>query len=84
MEEYKGKKPKQITLEEGLLEIGGHRARTDIAGRVTDMRGGANGARVRLAPHKDWAANNPAELATVISALEGIQSEFNAAGGAQE
>lgn len=45
--------------------------------RETDMRGGANGARVRLAPQKDWAANDPAELANVISTLEGIQSEFN-------
>ncbi|MBL8209303.1 MAG: catalase/peroxidase HPI [Bryobacterales bacterium] len=45
--------------------------------RGTDMRGGANGARVRLAPQKDWEANNPAELATVIAKLEGIQQEFN-------
>jgi catalase-peroxidase len=45
--------------------------------RGTDMRGGANGARVRLAPQKDWAANNPAELAKVIKTLEGIQSDFN-------
>jgi catalase-peroxidase len=51
--------------------------------RGTDMRGGANGARVRLAPQKDWAANNPAELAKVISVLEGIQADFNkkASGG---
>lgn len=41
------------------------------------MRGGANGARVRLAPQKDWAANQPAQLAKVLKALEGIQSEFN-------
>ena len=47
--------------------------------RGTDKRGGANGARVRLAPQKDWEANNPAELAGVVSTLEGIQSEFNAA-----
>ena len=45
--------------------------------RGTDKRGGANGARVRLAPQKDWEANNPAELATALQALEGIQSEFN-------
>ncbi|HMA11146.1 MAG TPA: catalase/peroxidase HPI [Steroidobacteraceae bacterium] len=51
--------------------------------RGTDMRGGANGARVRLAPQKDWAANNPAELSKVIARLEAIQKEFNAsaAGG---
>ena len=46
--------------------------------RGSDKRGGANGARVRLAPQKDWAANKPAELSKVISALEGIQKEFNA------
>jgi len=45
--------------------------------RATDMRGGANGARIRLAPQKDWAANNPAELSKVLKALEGIQSDFN-------
>ncbi|GAB4410028.1 MAG: catalase/peroxidase HPI [Bryobacter sp.] len=46
--------------------------------RGTDMRGGANGARLRLAPQKDWAANNPAELAKVLPRLEAIQKEFNA------
>jgi catalase-peroxidase len=53
--------------------------------RGSDMRGGANGARVRLAPQKDWAVNNPAQLAQVISALEGVQHSFNQAnaGGAQ-
>jgi catalase-peroxidase len=45
--------------------------------RDTDMRGGANGARVRLAPQKDWPANNPAELAKVLKTLEGIQGKFN-------
>jgi len=45
--------------------------------RGTDKRGGANGARVRLAPQKDWAVNNPADLATVLKTLEGIQKEFN-------
>ena len=47
--------------------------------RNTDMRGGANGARIRLAPQKDWAVNDPAELAETLSVLEGIQTEFNAA-----
>ena len=47
--------------------------------RGSDKRGGANGARIRLAPQKDWAANNPAQLARVLSALEGIQAAFNAA-----
>ncbi|MFZ5445589.1 MAG: catalase/peroxidase HPI [Myxococcota bacterium] len=45
--------------------------------RGTDLRGGANGARVRLAPQKDWAANNPKELAAVLAKLEGIQKDFN-------
>ena len=47
--------------------------------RGTDMRGGANGARIRLAPQKDWAANDPAELAEVLETLEGIRSDFNRA-----
>jgi catalase-peroxidase len=45
--------------------------------RGSDMRGGANGARIRLAPQKDWAVNQPAELAKVLKTLEGIQAEFN-------
>jgi catalase-peroxidase len=47
--------------------------------RGTDKRGGANGARIRLAPQKDWEVNQPAQLATVLKTLEGIQKEFNAA-----
>jgi catalase-peroxidase len=46
--------------------------------RGTDKRGGANGARIRLAPQKDWAANNPSELARILGVLEGIQDQFNA------
>ena len=46
--------------------------------RGSDRRGGANGARIRLAPQKDWAANDPAELAHVLGVLEGIQRDFNA------
>ena len=51
--------------------------------RGSDMRGGANGARIRLAPQKDWAVNQPAQLAKVLAVLEGIQASFNAgaAGG---
>src|SRR5262245_16822963 len=45
--------------------------------RGTDMRGGANGARIRLAPQKDWEANEPADLAKVLSTLEGVQQDFN-------
>ena len=47
--------------------------------RDSDKRGGANGARIRLAPHKDWEANEPAELARVLKSYESIQKEFNAA-----
>ena len=47
--------------------------------RGTDMRGGANGARLRLAPQKDWEANNPRELATVLPRLEAVQQDFNRA-----
>jgi catalase-peroxidase len=49
--------------------------------RGSDMRGGANGARLRLAPQKDWAVNNPAELAEVLEKLAGVQEDFN---GSQE
>ncbi|UJW80950.1 catalase/peroxidase HPI [Hydrogenophaga sp. SL48] len=53
--------------------------------RGSDKRGGANGARVRLAPQKDWDANQPAQLAKVLAVLEGIQATFNSAqaGGKQ-
>ena len=47
--------------------------------RSSDKRGGANGARIRLAPQKDWEANQPAQLARVLKALEGVQAAFNAA-----
>jgi catalase-peroxidase len=47
--------------------------------RGSDKRGGANGARIRLAPQKYWEVNNPAQLSKVLDALEGVQKEFNAA-----
>jgi catalase-peroxidase len=47
--------------------------------RGSDKRGGANGARIRLAPQKDWEVNQPAQLKTVLQTLEGIQEEFNSA-----
>jgi catalase-peroxidase len=49
--------------------------------RGSDKRGGANGARIRLAPQKDWEVNQPAELAKVLAKLEAIQQEFNKASG---
>jgi catalase-peroxidase len=51
--------------------------------RGSDRRGGANGARIRLAPQKDWEANQPAQLAKVLKSLEGIQADFNKAGAKQ-
>ena len=48
--------------------------------RGTDKRGGANGARIRLSPQKDWEANNPADLANTLQTLEQVQAEFNAGG----
>ena len=48
--------------------------------RGSDMRGGANGARIRLAPQKDWEVNQPAELATALQKLEAVQAAFNAGG----
>ena len=48
--------------------------------RGSDKRGGANGARIRLSPQKDWDVNQPAQLATVLGKLEAIQKEFNAGG----
>ncbi len=52
--------------------------------RGSDKRGGANGARIRLAPQKDWEVNQPAQLATVLAALETIQTEFNSSQAGQK
>lgn len=49
--------------------------------RGSDKRGGANGARIRLAPQKDWKVNNPKQLSEVLSALEGVQKKFNETSG---
>ncbi|MEG0183765.1 MAG: catalase/peroxidase HPI [Stenotrophomonas sp.] len=51
--------------------------------RGSDKRGGANGARIRLAPQKDWAVNQPQQLAKVLAALEKVQAGFNSGGGKQ-
>ncbi|WP_421850481.1 catalase/peroxidase HPI [Marinomonas sp.] len=52
--------------------------------RGSDMRGGANGARIRLAPQKDWEVNQPAQLATVLGQLEAIQQAFNSANSGKQ
>ncbi|WP_394369593.1 catalase/peroxidase HPI [Echinicola shivajiensis] len=52
--------------------------------RGSDRRGGANGARIRLAPQKDWEVNNPSQLAKVLGTLEKIQADFNAKSGAKK
>src|SRR5687767_4443045 len=52
--------------------------------RGTDKRGGANGARIRLAPQRDWEVNDPAELAKVLQTLAGIQQDFNAQSGGKK
>ena len=51
--------------------------------RGSDKRGGANGARIRLEPMKNWEVNNPAQLNKVLGVLEGIQNEFNAESGSK-
>ena len=73
-------------LKAGILETGLSAAELVRAAwasastfRGTDMRGGANGARIRLAPQRDWAANDPAELARVLETLESVRSAFNSA-----
>ncbi len=76
---------KQKILASGLSvsELVGAAWASASTWRGSDRRGGANGARVRLAPQKDWEVNNPPVLAKVLAALEGIQKDFNgsAAGG---
>src|SRR5262249_44292601 len=52
--------------------------------RGSDKRGGANGARIRLAPQRDWDVNEPAQLKTVLRKLEAIQKEFNASAGGKK
>ena len=73
-------------LKSGILEIGltiSQLVSTAWASastfRGSDKRGGANGARIRLAPQKDWDVNQPAQLATVLGVLEGIRNDFNSA-----
>jgi len=79
------KKLKKAILDTGLSVSDLVRAAWASASsyRETDMRGGANGARVRLAPQKDWEANDPEVLAKVVSALEGVQASFNGKSGSR-
>ena len=69
----------------GIAELVGAAWASAATYRGSDKRGGANGARLRLAPQKDWASNQPAQLAKVLAALSGVQNAFNAAamGGKQ-
>jgi catalase-peroxidase len=73
------KKLKAAILDSGLTvpELVRTAWASAVTFRGTDMRGGANGARIRLAPQKDWAVNNPQELAKVLGKLEAIQKDFN-------
>ena len=75
-----------VTLKDALLAAGLSISQlvatawaSAVTYRDTDKRGGANGARIRLAPQKDWAVNSPEDLARVLQVLEQIQSEFNSA-----
>lgn len=78
-------------LKEAILQTGLSVAQLTAAAwasastfRGSDKRGGANGARVRLAPQKDWEVNHPAQLATVLKALEKVQQDFNAQAGSKQ
>jgi catalase-peroxidase len=76
---------KQKVLASGLTvsELVGTAWASAATFRGTDRRGGANGARIRLEPQRSWEVNDPAQLSRVLGVLEGIQAEFNGAGGAQ-
>jgi catalase-peroxidase len=72
-------KAKVLASGLGIAQLVGAAWASASTFRGGDKRGGANGARVRLAPQKDWEVNQPAQLAKVLSTLEGIQKEFNGA-----
>ncbi|GGI21445.1 catalase/peroxidase HPI [Oxalicibacterium faecigallinarum] len=78
-------KAKVLTSSLTVSELVGTAWASASTFRGSDKRGGANGARIRLAPQKDWAVNQPEQLAKVLEVLEGIRSEFNrnATGGKQ-
>jgi catalase-peroxidase len=72
-------KAKVLASGLGIAQLVGAAWASASTFRGSDKRGGANGARIRLAPQKDWEVNQPAQLAKVLSTLEGIQKEFNGA-----
>ncbi|OXM52658.1 catalase-peroxidase [Amycolatopsis alba DSM 44262] len=76
---------KAKVLESGLTvaQLAGTAWAAAASFRSTDKRGGANGARIRLAPQRDWAVNEPERLAGVLETLEGVRRAFNDAGGAK-
>ena len=74
-----GLKAKILASGLSIAELVGAAWASAASFRGSDKRGGANGARVRLAPQKDWEVNQPAQLAKVLKSLEAIQKEFNAA-----
>jgi catalase-peroxidase len=74
-----GLKAKVLASGLGIADLVGTAWASASTFRGSDRRGGANGARIRLAPQRFWAANEPARLGRVLEALEGIQGEFNAA-----
>ncbi|KAF0101529.1 MAG: catalase-peroxidase [bacterium] len=78
-----GLKAKLLACGLSVAELVGTAWASAASFRGSDKRGGANGARIRLAPQKDWEANQPAQLAKVLAVLEGVQRDFNAtaAGG---
>jgi catalase-peroxidase len=77
-------KEKIIASGLGVAELVGTAWASASTFRGSDKRGGANGARIRLAPQKYWEANNPVQLAKVLEVLEGIQKAFNATGGSKQ
>ncbi len=78
-------KLKQMVLDSGLTvsELVATAWASASTYRDSDKRGGANGARIRLEPQREWTVNNPDQLARVLSTLEGLQAQFNNAGGSQ-
>jgi len=72
-------KAKILAARPSIPELVGTAWASAATFRGSDKRGGANGARIRLAPQKDWEANQPAQLAKVLETLAGIQKEFNGA-----